>query len=62
MRWPSIGLALLTLSAGTQNPPARASARADAAVSGLVIDEATKQPISDAIVTLGIFTTKEYSD
>lgn len=62
MRWPGIGLALLTLNSGAQTPPAQALARPDAAVSGVVTEEATKQPIADAIVTLGIFTTKEYSD
>jgi hypothetical protein len=62
MRWPAIGLALLTIGAGPQNPPASAPVRADAAVSGVVSDETTKQPIADAIVTLGVMATRDYPD
>ena len=63
MRWPAIGLALLTIGLGPQAPaPAPAQGRTDAAVSGVVSDQATKQPIADAIVTLGVMTTREYPD
>ena len=62
MRWPALGLALLTIGSGPQTPPVRPSARADASVSGTVSDEVTKQPIADAIVTLGVIASRDYPD
>jgi len=35
------------------NPQAQPAARADAAISGVIVDETTKQPIADAVVSLG---------
>lgn len=40
-----------------QTPP-----RADAAISGVVIDGATKQPIADAVVQLGSVAQRDYPD
>ena len=54
MRWPAVGLALLFIGLGPQNPQGPAPTRADAALSGVVSDESTKQSIADAIVTLGV--------
>ena len=52
----------LTIGEGPSQTAGQAPTRADAAISGVVTDAATKQPIAEAIVSLGTLAVREYPE